>query len=207
MVGHTTMKAEVSRLKRDLILGVATRLFAERGYPATTIDAIAEELKASKRSVYEHFSSKSEMLVVVCEESLRLSVEIAERAKARARPLEQLENIAVDFTNLVIEKQDYISVASRELKFLPDSSRQRVLDLQERFDQLLSGILAEGMEQGVFQIEDPKVKGLAISGMIIWVHRWYRRDGRLTPSELAEQIKDIVLRIVCPNPIRRGKRS
>lgn len=192
----TAMKEGVSRFKRGLVLGAAAKLFSERGYAATTIDAIAEELKASKRSIYDHFAGKSGLLVEICEQAIRFSVELAERVQhGPGDPAAKLRRLAHDFTTIVIENQDYIAIASREMKFLPEESRRRILRLQERFDRSLAAILAGGVAQGVLDMPDPEMTGLAISGMIIWVHRWYRAGGRLSPPEIAERMALTALRM------------
>jgi AcrR family transcriptional regulator len=201
-----TMKEGVSRLKRDLILGAAAKLFSERGYAATTIEAMTEELKASKRSIYEHFAGKSDILVVICEQAVRFSVELAEDVRREpADPTAKLRRLARDFTMIVIENQDHIAIASREMKFLPDESRRRILRLQERFDRILAGILGGGVAAGVLNIADPEMTGLAISGMIIWIHSWYRPSGRLTPGEVAECMAEAALRMAGA-PIAREQR-
>lgn len=182
----SAMKRGVSAFKRGLILSAAAKLFSERGYAATTIDAITDELSASKRAIYDHFASKSEILVEICEQAVRFSVELAERAvRAPGDPAARLDMVARDFTRIVIENQDYIAISSREMKFLPEESRRRILRMQERFDRILGAILAEGAAQGQFALADPALAALAISGMIIWVHRWYRAGGRLSPDEIA----------------------
>ncbi len=190
------MKEGVRRFKRALIVGAAAKLFSERGFAATTVGAITDELKASKRSIYEHFASKSDILVAVCEQAIRFSVELAERIQREAGdPTQKLQRLAHDFTTIVIENQDYIAIASREMKFLPEESHRRILRLQERFDRILAAILRGGVAAGVFDTPDPEMTGLAISGMIIWVHRWYRASGRLSPGELADRMADTALRM------------
>jgi TetR/AcrR family transcriptional regulator, regulator of cefoperazone and chloramphenicol sensitivity len=47
---------------RGDILQAARRLFAERGYPATTIEAIATEAQVSEATVYAGFGSKAGIL-------------------------------------------------------------------------------------------------------------------------------------------------
>jgi TetR/AcrR family transcriptional regulator, cholesterol catabolism regulator len=46
-----------------------------------------------------------------------------------------------------------------------------------------------------FRFDDPGMAALAISGMIIWVHRWYRSGGRLKPKEIAERMAGTALRM------------
>ena len=190
------MKAGVSRFKRGLILAAAAKLFSERGYAASTIDAITEEISASKRAIYEHFAGKSDILVAICEQAIRFSVELAEEVtREQSAPEAKLRRLAHDFTTIVIENQDYIAIANREMTHLPEESRRRILRMQERFDRILGGILAEGTAARVFDLTDPAMTGLAISGMIIWVHRWYRAGGRLSPQQISERMAETALRM------------
>lgn len=49
--------------KRQQLVDKATELFAEHGYHATGIDRIAEEAGVSKRTMYQHFRSKEELII------------------------------------------------------------------------------------------------------------------------------------------------
>ena len=48
-----------------LILDVATRLFAEKGYDRTSLQDIINETKLSKGAIYHHFSSKEDILEAI----------------------------------------------------------------------------------------------------------------------------------------------
>jgi len=203
----SAMKEGVSRFKRGLVLRAAAKLFSERGYSATTIDAITDELSASKRAIYDHFAGKAEILVEICEQAVRFSVDLAERvAREPGDPVAKLRALAHDFTGIVIDNQDYIAISSREMKFLPEDSYRRILRMQERFDRILASILAEGVARGSFALADPAVTGLAISGMIIWVHRWYRVGGRLSRREIAEAMAETALRMAAASEAKRATR-
>jgi AcrR family transcriptional regulator len=187
----SAMKEGVSRFKRGLVLNAAAKLFFERGYAATTVDAIADELSASKRAIYDHFGGKSEILVEICEQAIRFSVDLAERvAREKGDPAAKLRLLAREFTGIVIDNQDYITIGSTETKFLPADSQRRILRMQEKFHRILVGILSEGAANGVFFVRDPAMTALAISGMIIWTHRWYRARGRLSAAQVAEAMAD-----------------
>src|SRR5580658_6621999 len=151
----TAMKEGVSRFKRALILGAAARLFSERGYAATTIDAITEELKASRRAIYDHFVGKSDILAAICEQAVRFAAELAERvAREPGDPAAKLSRLVRDFTLIVIENQDYIAISSREMKYLPEEAQRRIFHLQERFDRILSAMLQEGVRAGTLDTAD-----------------------------------------------------
>lgn len=53
------------------ILDVATRLFAERGYPDTDIDSVAADLKVAKGTIYRYFPSKRELFLAAVERGVQ----------------------------------------------------------------------------------------------------------------------------------------
>jgi AcrR family transcriptional regulator len=52
---------------REHLLTVATALFAERGYEATSIEAVLQESGASRGSLYHHFKGKDVLFEAVLE--------------------------------------------------------------------------------------------------------------------------------------------
>src|ERR1700689_1584800 len=52
---------------REHLLAVATALFAERGYEATSIDVVLQESGASRGSLYHHFKGKDALFEAVLE--------------------------------------------------------------------------------------------------------------------------------------------
>jgi AcrR family transcriptional regulator len=57
-----TLRAERAAATRRRILGAARRLFAERGYGATTLVAVARESRVAVQTVYAVFGSKAGIL-------------------------------------------------------------------------------------------------------------------------------------------------
>src|SRR3954453_3268054 len=76
--------ADAGRLTRSerqqLIEQAATRLFAERGFAATTVDDIVQAAGVTKPMLYRHFESKQELCVALLERA---------RADLIAAPLAQ----------------------------------------------------------------------------------------------------------------------
>jgi len=61
--------------RRKNILEAARRLFLERGYPATTIEAIARSAEVSAVTVYNHYRTKGGVLLAVVAQSDSLLIE------------------------------------------------------------------------------------------------------------------------------------
>jgi AcrR family transcriptional regulator len=75
------------------ILQAARRLFAERGYPATTIEAIAAEAEVSEATVYAGFGSKAGILPALqrlMQEEVDYDERVRELDAAAGNPPEQI---------------------------------------------------------------------------------------------------------------------
>ena len=56
-------RAQQREAKRNAVLQTAARLFNERGYHATSLDDIAEQLHVSKPTLYYYVKSKDDILL------------------------------------------------------------------------------------------------------------------------------------------------
>jgi AcrR family transcriptional regulator len=81
---------------RELIADIALRLFAERGYGATTVAEIAEAAEISERTVFTYFSAKEDLLFSDhADFELGLGSALARRPKGMPA-LEALRNFMVE---------------------------------------------------------------------------------------------------------------
>ena len=85
-----TRRAERAEATRRRIVAAATKLFAELGYSATTIEAIAVEADVAVETVYSRFRNKARLLdavlgpAIVCDDDPRSLSERPEMAAIRA---------------------------------------------------------------------------------------------------------------------------
>lgn len=87
---------------RIRIAQAARRLFANQGYGATSIDAIAKDAGVATRTVYSAFGTKREILSLICDLWLSEAgaVERAQQVFAIEDPVERLRAAAAWLTNL-----------------------------------------------------------------------------------------------------------
>lgn len=79
-----TYRQEQAAATKDRIADAARRLFADHGYGATSMEAVAREAGVAVRTVYSAFGAKREILSWICEKWL-------ERARAREGASEVLQ--------------------------------------------------------------------------------------------------------------------
>lgn len=88
--------------RRLVLLGCARRLFAERGYAATSIEDVALAAGVTKPVVYDHFASKKDLYVALMLQLRDLLLEEASGALAgAASPQQRLQSAIEQFFTLV----------------------------------------------------------------------------------------------------------
>jgi AcrR family transcriptional regulator len=75
MTTELTLRERRAAETRRMILDGAARLFAERGYGQTSVDAIIEEAVLSKGAFYHHFPSKEALLAALLDDRQRRCAE------------------------------------------------------------------------------------------------------------------------------------
>jgi AcrR family transcriptional regulator len=134
---------------RDRIRETAARLFAEAGYPAVTLRAIAAEVGCSPMTPYRYFQSKEEIFAVVRAEAFRRFADAQERGirgiNDPSRRLHALGRVYVDFA-----KQDPQSYRLMfELGQAPASDNAELLVEGERAWHVIRDSVARAVEAGV----------------------------------------------------------
>lgn len=96
--------------RKEQLISVATRLFAIRGYDATTTAAIAEAAGITEPVLYRHFESKKELFIAILRNSTELLMERWNRAGREAHTASaQLKRMA----ELIYESAEQLSDAQR----------------------------------------------------------------------------------------------
>ena len=92
---------------RNAILQAALRLFAERGYHATTIEAIAREAGIAKGLVYNYFASKQDLLRQLVLLGFREFEELLPELLRTVDPVERLHVLFELSGKLIREKTEF----------------------------------------------------------------------------------------------------
>lgn len=79
--------------KREQIIDVATKLFAERGFENTPLSAVCEAANVSKGLIFHHFKSKNDLLREIFLNTTKLIVEINQSINSKQPPRKRLQEI------------------------------------------------------------------------------------------------------------------
>jgi AcrR family transcriptional regulator len=182
------------------LLATATRLFAEQGYERTTVQEIVDQAGVTKGALYHYFGSKDDLLYEVYARVLRLQQERLDSFADADAPVEQrLRAAAADVVITSIETLDDTVIFFRSMHQLGPEKQKQVRAERRRYHERFRALVEEGQRAGVFSSAVPA--DLVVDyhfGSIHHLSTWYRRDGRLSPRELADYLADLLLRALRP---------
>ena len=79
---------------------------------------------------------------------------------------------------------------------LRQEHRDAVLGLRKEIDQVVAGVLRDGVDTGEFAVTDVPATALALLSMAIDVARWYTPDVRRTPTAIEATYGELAVRLV-----------
>jgi AcrR family transcriptional regulator len=128
--------------RREQILDVAARLFAQRGFHGVSVGDIGRAVGVSGPALYKHFDSKdavlAEMLVAISE---RLLAEGQKRVARSDGPIDALAALVDWHVEFALAQPSLIVVQDRDWQSLPVAARERVRTLQREYVDLWAGQL------------------------------------------------------------------
>jgi TetR/AcrR family transcriptional regulator, cholesterol catabolism regulator len=188
--------------RRAEVLEAATRVFHEKGYEATSIQDVADELGLLKGSLYYYINSKEDLLFAIIEEVHHGTMAQLERwLQVEADTLTKLRAFLHWQVVAYCEDVAKVGVFVNDFRSLSREHRERILEERDRYDRALRELIEEGKAEGVIDAEvDPKLSAMAIFGMLNWLSAWYQPEGPNTPQQLAEQFTDLAVAGLATRP-------
>jgi AcrR family transcriptional regulator len=179
--------------QREMILERAAQLFARRGYPATSMNQVAEACGLSKATLYHYYKDKYALLVSIAETHVsHLESIVHEVLSQKLGPAEQMRELIRSIVEEYAGAQNAHRVLTEDVKFLETDDRQRVLDKERA--------VVAGFAKVVTALR-PDLKKAALSkpltmllfGMINWMFTWMKPDGELDYDDMAPVVADLFL--------------
>ncbi|MBY5437569.1 TetR family transcriptional regulator [Rhizobium leguminosarum] len=174
------------RQTRERIEQAAMTLFLQRGFEATTIEDITEAADVSKRSFFDYFPSKEEV-VFAWQDAFadRLMAAIA------ARPVDESSVTAVEaaITATVIAAVDEPGLARGELIHRTPALKARDQLKYAKLEQKLAEALL--LRKGGDPLERPRMRVLAaivIGALRVGAELWQLRPPSASPQDFAREI-------------------
>jgi AcrR family transcriptional regulator len=169
---------ERKKLKtRGQLADVAIRLFSERGFDATTVEDIVEEVEVSPRTFFRYFDSKEDVVIGFFDtfgEKLR---EMLAARPVEEPPFTAVRNALGSLADLYADDRRRVLLA-RQLAYETPAIRARLLDKHARWENGLTQELAARL--GVDPELDPEprlIAAVALAAHSCAVGSWIASEG------------------------------
>jgi TetR/AcrR family transcriptional regulator, cholesterol catabolism regulator len=196
-------------VSREEIIRAAGRVLHEQGYDATTMKDIAARVNLTAASLYHHFKNKDFLLLAVLEQGLQAAIDQIEPIiKSNLSASEKITKMIHTHIRGVTDNTAFGAAIVFEIKTLMNVStggrgngdeqeyieRRNVFFKQRQlFETLFRQTLEEGMASGEFRQLDAGIVAKAMLGAHNWVGVWYRPEGRLSGTAIADIMVDTFL--------------
>jgi AcrR family transcriptional regulator len=177
----------------EMIIAHAAALFANRGYPATSMNQVAEACGLSKATLYHYYKDKYTLLVGIAEAHVsRLEDIVSEVLAEDAQPKQQMRRLISGIVEEYAGAQHAHRVLTEDVRFLEPGDRQRVLDKERA--------VVAGFARVVIALR-PDLKDAALGkpltmllfGMINWMFTWMKPEGALDYDDMAPIVEDLFI--------------
>lgn len=184
----------MAKVTREVIIDAAVRLFNQNGYHATAMRDIARVIDIKKPSIYHHFDSKEDILLAILEQGMdQLVTEIEQIALSEEDSVTKLRLAIKAHAGMIASNPEGAAVFLREDRGLGEHYLEEYLSKRDQVDKLFRSIIREGIAEGKFRTTDISISTQALLGMVNWMTRWYRPEGRLSAEEITDIFFDLFL--------------
>jgi AcrR family transcriptional regulator len=185
-------KSAAHELKRDEILDRAAQCFADKSYPAATMNDIAAANGTSKARLYHYYSAKEAILFDLLDRYTQRLLSLIGKTEATAQR-RNLDDRAALHELIRSFLQEYETSATRHVallhdtQFLGEEQRELILNRQRDLVSAVTRFLRRAYPKRV-NASNQTAATMMLFGMINWTFTWLRPNGSMSYAAFAEEV-------------------
>ncbi len=188
--------SERKKSRQEEVYATAAKLFATKGYHATRVQDIADELGILKGSLYYYFSSKEDLLVKITEGKIEELLAAIEAIAQTGYPPRQKLALAIDEHPRFFQQHVHIYTifVKEQLADINKRTANNARKMNRAYQQVWKRMVEEGIKSGEFRPDlDTELIMRAILGLCNYTWTWYDPAGRVQIRELARIFTEMIL--------------
>ena len=205
------VKADPSRYdqKLELILRASARIFAEKSYHSTSMRDISRATGISLAGLYHYCKSKEELLFLIQDHCFgRVLQRLEERLQSESDPIARLRIFIDNHLSFFAANMAEMKVLSHEAESLGGDLHEHVSTRKRQYTRTAYKMLSEVRQAAVGAQRTTRRNGAtsktarpvevtvatyALFGMMNWIYNWYDPRGKLSVSQLVDNITRLFL--------------
>ena len=183
--------------KRQEIILSAIKIVNKRGYAKATMEEIAADLLMTKGSLYYYFKNKED-LIFQCHALVldRADEELKRHFETEKSSEEKLRNMIVTHIRYAIEEKETFNMLIQPDKTFSREQLKPILSKRNHYAKWFDFVIEEGIRNGEFTIDEPKIGRMILLGSMNWIQQWYKPEGEMSVAEIQKIYADYLLKIL-----------
>jgi TetR/AcrR family transcriptional regulator, cholesterol catabolism regulator len=174
---------------------LAAQLFVEKGVESTSLSDIANALNITKAGLYYYFESKQELVYRIVELGLdNVKNEVLDPARKIEDAEERLKFIIFNHARLAAEGNHAVIIVSHEMNSLSFTQREAIVKRRREYFEFVRDTLVEIQSDAKLNDVDMTTATFTLFGMILWLSRWYRPNGKLSVEKVCQDVCAMALK-------------
>jgi len=175
--------------RREQLLGIGRRLFAERGLDGTSIEEIAAPAGVSKPVVYEHFGGKEGLYAVVVDREVERFLAMATGLLEGEDHMEKFEVAAVNLLRYIEDNADGFRILVRDSP--PGSGSGTFSSLISDIASQVEYILGDVLKARGYDPKHAPMYAQMLVGMVAFTGQWWLDARKPKLEEMAAHLVNL----------------
>lgn len=182
----------MNKTKRK-IFEISMKLFAEKGYDATSIEEITSVVGVAKGTLYYHFSSKEEIFHFLIDEGMKLlQNSISIKISQKNNSIEQLKSVILIQLKVLYKYEDFITIILSQIW----GNEPRNIECKKyvvQYLKIIEEIVQSGIQKGEIIDADPETIASEIfsTTCISLIYR-IKKNNKININELYKELEKIL---------------
>jgi AcrR family transcriptional regulator len=181
--------------RKDVIIAKAAKLFREKGFSATSMRDLAEHVGVEAASLYNHISSKAEILQEICFKTANNFMSHIEEVDANPdkTAIEKIQEILRFHIKQMLDNYEEVYVSDREWKHLTDPYLSNMQSQRRAYRQRIASVIEEGIRKGEIKPIDAPTAVLIMLHAVSGIESWHRSKKKIAGEVLEDNMVQILV--------------
>jgi TetR/AcrR family transcriptional regulator, cholesterol catabolism regulator len=190
----SSLKTRKSSPRKDVILKNAAHLFREKGFNATSMRDLAENVGVEAASLYNHINSKAELLQEICfKVANEFMQHIEEVIASDTNAIAKMEAVLRFHIRQMLNNYEDVYVSDREWKHLTDPYLSNFQQQRRLYRQKIASIIEEGIRRKEIRQIDAPTAVLILLHAVSGIESWHRSKRKINGDMLEQNMVMILL--------------
>lgn len=163
-------------LSKSIVLKTSAKLFRQKSFAQVSVRDIAKTLNVKAASLYNHISSKDQILEELIFELVDIFMsKIDETQNKTIDTKSKLEDIIQTHIEIAIHKPNQFATLNNDWKYLKPEKKSIFVNQRQTYEHILKNIIQRGIDNKDIKDCNPEIILYLMLSSLRTLHLWYEK--------------------------------